>query len=108
MSAAAQSPSSPMAGQRFWAGFAMAIVGAILFSSKAIVAKLTYRYGVDALTVIGFRMMFSAPFFLVITLWQAWLVHKGEQERLSLKDKLKVSFLGCLGYYLSSYMDFQG
>ena len=105
---ASPSSSSAMMGQRFWAGFAMAIVGAILFSSKAIVAKLTYRYGVDALVVIGFRMMLSAPFFFVIAAWQAWSAHKGRQVRLSGKDAFNVAFLGCMGYYLSSYLDFMG
>src|SRR5690606_18103064 len=100
--------NSPTARQRFWAGFCLAITGAVLFSSKAVVAKLIYRYNVDALTVIGFRMLMSAPFFLVIAAWQAWAAHKGKQERLTAKDALKVSFLGFLGYYLSSYLDFMG
>lgn len=99
---------SSTTGQRFWAGFCLAIVGAVLFSSKAVVAKLLYRYNVDALTVIGFRMLLAAPFFIAIAAWQAWAAHKGKQVRLSAKDVLKVSFLGFLGYYLSSYLDFLG
>ncbi|MFC3338406.1 DMT family transporter [Paracandidimonas soli] len=107
-SASARPPSGPTTGQRFWTGFGLAVVGAILFSSKAVVAKLTYRYGVDALTVIGFRMMLSAPFFIAIGAWQAWAAHKGRLPRLGLKDSLRVAFLGFLGYYLSSYLDFLG
>ena len=33
-------------------GLALAIGGAIAFSGKAIIVKLAYRYGVDAVTLI--------------------------------------------------------
>ena len=47
------------------------LVGAVLFSTKAVVAKLIYRYHVDAVTLIGFRMLFSLPFFAAVALWHA-------------------------------------
>ena len=40
-----------------------AATGALLFSSKAIIVKLAYRHGVDALTLLALRMLFSAPLF---------------------------------------------
>lgn len=33
-----------------WAGLALAATGAIAFSGKAVIVKLAYRYGVDAVT----------------------------------------------------------
>jgi drug/metabolite transporter (DMT)-like permease len=42
----------------FLIGLAMALVGAVLFSGKAIVVKLLYRHQVDAMTVLAFRMLF--------------------------------------------------
>lgn len=92
----------------FWVGFGMAMLGAVLFSAKAIVAKLTYRYGVDALTVIALRMMLSLPFFAVIALFQARKARKGLIPRLGRKDAVLVVVLGFIGYYLSSYLDFLG
>lgn len=86
----------------------MAMLGAVLFSAKAIVAKLTYRYGVDALTVIALRMMLSLPFFAVIALFQARKARKGLIPRLGRKDAVLVVVLGFIGYYLSSYLDFLG
>ncbi|HLT98972.1 MAG TPA: DMT family transporter [Burkholderiaceae bacterium] len=83
-------------------------MGSILFSAKAIVAKLTYRYGVDALTVIGFRMIFSLPFFLLIAAVQADKARRGRLPKLNLKDSMLVLVLGFIGYYLSSYLDFLG
>ncbi|MFA7668570.1 MAG: DMT family transporter [Burkholderiaceae bacterium] len=93
---------------RYWTGFALAVVGAILFSAKAIVAKLTYRYGVDALTVMGFRMLVSLPLFAVVAALQAWRTHQGKQVRMGWRDTFHVLGLGFVGYYLSSYLDFVG
>lgn len=84
-------------------GLGIAVLGAILFSAKAIVAKLIYRYQVDAVTLIAFRMLFSLPFFAVIALWQA-----RKSAPLSGREKAQIIFLGLLGYYLSSFLDFLG
>ncbi|MGB3290331.1 MAG: DMT family transporter [Burkholderiaceae bacterium] len=94
--------------QEFWMGFFLAGLGAVLFSTKAIVVKFTYRYGVDALTVIGFRMMLSLPFFAVIGWYQAREARQGRAPRLTPKERLQILFLGFIGYYLSSYLDFLG
>lgn len=92
----------------FWMGFFLAGLGAVLFSAKAIVVKLTYRYGVDALTIIGFRMMLSLPFFVIVGWAQARKARMGQLTRLSRKESLQIVFLGFIGYYLSSYLDFLG
>jgi drug/metabolite transporter (DMT)-like permease len=60
---------NPSAKQSFLAGLAIAIVGAIFFSAKAVVAKLIYRYHVDAVTLITFRMLFAVPFFAALAIW---------------------------------------
>ncbi len=44
-------------------GLTLAAVGAIAFSGKAIIVKLAYRHGVDAVTLIMLRMLFALPFF---------------------------------------------
>lgn len=77
--------------------------GAVLFSTKAVVAKLLYRYQLDAVTVLAFRMLFSLPFFAAIALWQMRI-----GPALSWKDRGRLVGLGLLGYYLSSYLDFLG
>src|SRR5690606_20028188 len=94
--------------QEFWMGFLWAGLGAVLFSAKAIVVKLTYRYGVDALTVIGFRMMLSLPFFAAVAYFQARRARRGRLPILTGKERLQLIFLGFIGYYLSSYLDFLG
>ncbi|MFZ6798338.1 DMT family transporter [Undibacterium sp. Di24W] len=84
-------------------GLSLAIVGAILFSAKAIVAKLIYRYHVDAVTLIAFRMLFSLPVFAAIAIWQAW-----RHPPLCAADRWRLLGLGLVGYYLSSFLDFLG
>ena len=84
-------------------GMSLAISGAVLFSAKAIVAKLIYRYQVDAVTLIALRMLFSFPIFAAIAIWQA-----SKNAPLSTSDRWRILMLGLLGYYLSSFLDFLG
>jgi drug/metabolite transporter (DMT)-like permease len=84
-------------------GLVMAITGSIAFSGKAIIVKLAYRYGVDAVTLIMYRMLFALPMFLLM----AWWASKGKAP-LSRNDWLGVAGLGFCGYYLASYLDFLG
>jgi len=94
-------PAELPAPQRY--GLAVAAVGAVLFSAKAIVAKLMYRYSVDAVMVITLRMLFAVPLFMAIGWWQA-----RKLPALSWADRGRVVFLGFIGYYLSSFLDFLG
>ena len=98
-------PSSTQfqARRQFLIGLAIAVLGAIGFSAKAIVAKLIYRYHVDAVTLIAFRMLFSLPVFFAIAVWQM-----KKNPALSWSDRWRVVGLGLVGYYLSSMLDFLG
>ena len=89
--------------KRFATGLVLAIVGAIAFSGKAIIVKLAYRYGVDAVTLIMYRMLFALPIFAVM----AWWASRGKAA-LTRNDWLGVLGLGFTGYYLASYLDFAG
>ena len=84
-------------------GLALAVFGAIAFSGKAIIVKLAYRYGVDAVTLIMLRMLFALPIFLLM----AWWASRGKPP-LTGRDWLAVIGLGISGYYLSSFLDFLG
>jgi drug/metabolite transporter (DMT)-like permease len=97
------STHAPSARKLFLIGLSIAVAGAVLFSTKAIVAKLIYRYQVDAVTLIAFRMMFSLPFFAAIALWKM-----RTEAPLAHREKAQIVILGLLGYYLSSFLDFLG
>lgn len=90
---------------RRWLGFGLAILAAIGFSGKAIFVKLAYSEAVDAVTLLALRMLFSAPFFLVVALRHAWLK---PAQSLGRRDCAALLLLGLLGYYLSSLFDFIG
>ena len=84
-------------------GLLLATVGSIAFSGKAIIVKLAYRHGVDAVTLIMYRMLFALPIFAVL----AWWASRGKAP-LTRKDWLGVLWLGFTGYYLASFLDFAG
>jgi drug/metabolite transporter (DMT)-like permease len=87
-------------------GLALAVVGAVAFSGKAIIVKLGYRYGADAVTLLMLRMLFALPFFAAIVWWTSRSAAKA--VALSRKDGLGVLGLGFTGYYLASFLDFAG
>lgn len=84
-------------------GLLLALLGAIAFSGKAIIVKLAYRHGVDAVTLLMYRMLFALPIFVVM----AWWASRG-QPALARKDWWGVLGLGFSGYYLASFLDFAG
>jgi drug/metabolite transporter (DMT)-like permease len=86
-----------------WRGLALAAIGAVAFSGKAIIVKLSYRYGVDAVTVITYRMLFALPLFLALSWWAS-----RSQPPLTLADWRVLFGLGFSGYYLASFLDFAG
>ena len=96
-------PQTPHASKRIASGMLLATTGAIAFSGKAIIVKLAYRYGVDAVTLIMYRMLFAFPIFVLM----AWWASRGKPA-LSGKDWLGILGLGVSGYYLASYLDFAG
>jgi drug/metabolite transporter (DMT)-like permease len=91
----------------FWetrkGGLLLASLGAVAFSGKAIIVKLAYRYGVDAVTLIMYRMLFALPLFLLL----AWHAGRGKAA-LTGRDWRTILGLGFCGYYLASFLDFAG
>lgn len=84
-------------------GLLLAIGGAFAFSCKAIIVKLSYRYGVDAVTTIMYRMLFAMPLFVLLSWWSG----RGKPP-LTGRDWMALFGLGCCGYYLASTLDFLG
>lgn len=90
-------------GVRFAQGMALAVIGALGFAGKAILAKLMYRHGVDAVTVVAWRMLLALPLFAAMAWWGA----RGASA-LTRRDAVTIVALGFSGYYLSSMLDFYG
>jgi len=103
LSSSPDAPTPAAAPKSLATGLALATLGAIAFSGKAIIVKLAYRYGVDAVTLIMYRMLFALPIFALM----AWWASRGKAA-LTRKDWLGVLWLGFTGYYLASFLDFAG
>ncbi|MEY8690235.1 MAG: DMT family transporter [Leptothrix sp. (in: b-proteobacteria)] len=88
---------------QLWPGLAFALIGSIAFSGKAIIVKLGFRYGADAVTLLMLRMLFALPLFVLL----AWWAGRGKPA-LTRRDGLVVLGLGFSGYYLASFLDFAG
>lgn len=99
----ALSPSTEILASARRQGLLLASLGAVGFSGKAIIVKVAYRYGVDAVTLIMYRMLFALPLFVLL----AWWAGRG-RPALTWRDARTVLSLGFCGYYLSSFLDFLG
>lgn len=99
----ASSPTTEILAHTRRRGLILAGLGAVGFSGKAIIVKLAYRYGVDAVTLIMYRMLFALPLFLLL----AWWAGRGKPA-LTSRDARTVLGLGFCGYYLASFLDFAG
>ncbi len=99
----AAAPLAAAAPRALWPGLLLAMAGSIAFSGKAIIVKLAYRHGVDAVTLIMCRMLFALPMFLLL----AWWAGRGKPA-LTRRDVRMVVLLGFCGYYLASFLDFAG
>lgn len=86
-------------------GVGWILLGSILFSTKAILVKLAYRYEVDSTSLLALRMLFALPIYLMI---QAASKKQEAPLHLKRKDYLLIITIGLLGYYIASLMDFLG
>ena len=86
-------------------GFIFVVISAICFSSKGVLIKLAYVEHIDAISLLTFRMLFSFPFFAGIAIAD---IFKKQPVATDKKDLILVIFLGLIGYYLSSLLDFYG
>lgn len=90
-------------------GMLLALFGTLLFSLKSIFIKFAYAQGLDANTVLVFRMALAVPFYIIIL---AYLLFKRKNKQyfpaLSNTILLQVLGLGFLGYYLASLLDLMG
>jgi drug/metabolite transporter (DMT)-like permease len=83
-----------------------AVIGILGFSFKAILIKLAYSWApVDPITLLTLRMVYSAPFFALMAWWGA---RSPDAKPMQRPDWMAIVWLGFIGYYLSSLLDFIG
>jgi drug/metabolite transporter (DMT)-like permease len=93
-----------------WLGLALALLGAGLFATKGIVIKLAMLENVDAVTTLTWRMIVAVPIFVTVGVlgYRRKLAARAADAPpvLDGKTTLQVLFVGILGYYVASYLDF--
>jgi drug/metabolite transporter (DMT)-like permease len=93
------------AGAR-WIGPLCAVLGVLGFSFKAILIKLAYSWhAIDPVTLLTLRMLFAAPFFVAMAWWSG---RRPGALPIARSDWRALTWLGFVGYYLSSLLDFMG
>ena len=87
-------------------GFLWAVLGTILFSTKAILIKLCFKTtNIDASSLLMLRMLFSLPFYAAAM----WYFFANQQvKKVKASTYFAACLIGLLGYYLSSLFDFIG
>ena len=94
-----------------WPGLALAIAGAAFFATKGIVIKLALAEGVDTITTLTWRMIVAVPIFVLVGLWgyrrKMATRPAGAPPLLDARVLAQTLGVGVLGYYVSSYLDFQ-
>ena len=89
-----------------WIGPLCSVLGVLGFSFKAILVKLAYAWHpVDAVTLLTLRMLFAAPFFVAMAWWAG---RRPGRAPITPRDWRALVWLGFIGYYLGSLLDFIG
>lgn len=87
-------------------GPTFAVVGVLGFAFKAILIKIAYAWTpIDAVTLLTLRMIYSVPFFALMAWWASRVP---QAKPLARRDWVSIAWLGFIGYYLSSLVDFMG
>jgi drug/metabolite transporter (DMT)-like permease len=92
---------------KYISGAILVFMGAVAFAGKAILVKYNYiHYHVDTVSLLVLRMLFSAPFYLVIL----FVKNKNQSQvpKLTLKEWGWMLIIGIVGYYLAAFFDFWG
>jgi drug/metabolite transporter (DMT)-like permease len=87
-------------------GFLWAVLGTILFSTKAILIKLCFKTtNIDASSLLMLRMLFALPFYTAAM----WYFFASQQiKKVKASTYFAACLIGILGYYMSSLFDFIG
>ncbi len=97
---------TPSAKKNYLTGFIITFIGAILFSTKAIIVKLAFaNTDVGAVSLLALRMVFAVPFYIAIAIFYS---NRDGNVKFTTGQWINIIFLGIIGYYLSSLFDFLG
>lgn len=87
-------------------GIVLGIMGAVLFSLKAVLVKMAYGVVPDlpVVTLMVLRMGLSVPVYILILV----IARRAGEGRIGIKQTLAAMAAGMLAYYVCTFLDFQG
>jgi drug/metabolite transporter (DMT)-like permease len=94
--------------KRYWVGVLFVFGAAFGFALKGIFIKSAYRYGIDTISLLTLRMLFAAPFYVVVLLYNFKNLTTIFEKESRVKLLLQIFYIGAIGYYLSAYLNFLG
>jgi drug/metabolite transporter (DMT)-like permease len=71
-----------------------------------VLIKLIYRYGIDTTSLLAMRMVLAVPVFALVGAYQWQRLER--DARPDARTVGQAMLVGILGYYVSSWLDFQG
>ena len=84
-------------------GVILILVSTLCSSLKAVIAKLLYAEGLDALTVVGLRAAIALPFFWAVALT---ILGTAQTFRVAPRALFAAAAVGVICYYLGAWADF--
>ncbi len=78
----------------------------MLFAIKGVLIKLIYRYGIDTTSLLAMRMVLAVPVFALVGAHRWWRLDR--HARPDARTLGLAMLVGIIGYYVSSWLDFQG
>ena len=94
----------PAGGAGTLAGIALAIVGAVGFAAKGVIAKFLYADGWGAETVLTIRSFLALP---IMAVWALWAAGPSAVLRPPPQALLGAAVAGALSYYVGALLDFR-
>jgi drug/metabolite transporter (DMT)-like permease len=90
----------------YWLGAGLVFGAAFGFALKGIFIKSAYEYGIDTISLLSLRFLFSVPFYIFVLFQKR--IQEESQSHVTIIIWIKLFVVGFVGYYVSAYFNFLG
>lgn len=90
----------------YWLGAGLVFGAAFGFALKGIFIKSAYEYGIDTISLLSLRFLFSVPFYIFVLSRKR--IQEESHPQVSMLTWIKLFAVGFVGYYVSAYFNLLG
>jgi drug/metabolite transporter (DMT)-like permease len=90
----------------YWLGAGLVFGAAFGFALKGIFIKSAYRYGIDTISLLSLRFLFSVPFYVFVLSRKR--IKEESHPQVPKFTWIKLFAVGFVGYYVSAYFNLLG